>query len=152
MQQLECLRILGPQPAAHLPTKEEEEEEEEVLPTKEEECLHGVGHICLLGEFRHRLALLLGSCKEAGEPKKLPPSEQLYNCSTVQLCACEQPTTVRALCTVHCEQLTLRKGMRRLILLRFSATSPTPRAPRRPLFKRMRPRLLTNRDKQTPAV
>ena len=88
MQQLECLRILGPQPAAHLPTKEEEEEEEgeeeeEVLPTKEEECLHGVGHICLLGEFRHRLALLLGSCKEAGEPKKLPPSEQLFNCATV---------------------------------------------------------------------
>ena len=92
MQQLECLRILGPQPAAHLPTKEEEEEEEEkeeeeeeVLPTKEEECLHGVGHICLLGEFRHRLALLLGSCKEAGEPKKLPPSEQLC---TVQLRIC----------------------------------------------------------------
>ena len=110
MQQLECLRILGPQPAAHLPTKEEEEEgeeekeeKEEVLPTKEEECLHGVGHICLLGEFRHRLALLLGSCKEAGEPKKLPPSEQLCtvqlcNCA---LCTCEQLTTVRALCTVN---------------------------------------------------
>ena len=92
MQQLECLRILGPQPAAHLPTKEEEEEEEEeeVLPTKEEECLHGVGHICLLGEFRHRLALLLGSCKEAGEPKKLPPSEQLctVQCPAVPLCNC----------------------------------------------------------------
>ena len=100
MQQLECLRILGPQPAAHLPTKEEEEEEEEeeVLPTKEEECLHGVGHICLLGEFRHRLALLLGSCKEAGEPKKLPPSEQLYNCSTVQLSNCA---------TVHCSVFTV---------------------------------------------